>query len=271
MKSVFFDPPQPRLFGHRGNSFDYPENTLPAFADALTSGTPYLELDIRTCKDGQVVVIHDETLLRTCGVNRPVTDLSLTDLQNCDAGATFTPDDGQTYPHRGRGIKVPTLEEVFHAFPEALFNIEIKQQMPAMETALLELIQRTGKTARVLLAAENDTVMNRLRPLCKTLEIPTSFSYGELVTFFAWLQSGGREDYHPPAQALQIPETYEGKSLVTPQTVAAAHALGLEMHVWTVNETSDMERLLSMGVDGLMSDRPALLRQTAARMLSRLT
>lgn len=264
MKSKYFDPPRPRLFGHRGNSGDFPENTLPAFRDALACGMPYLELDVRATKDGEVVVIHDESLLRTCGVDRPIASLSLADLQSYDAGATFTPDQGRSYPHRGRGIRVPLLKDVLQTFPKALFNIEIKQETPAMETAVLDVIRRADMTERVLLAAENDTVMARLRPLCQTAGIPTSFSYGELVTFFTWLQAGGKAPYRPPAQALQIPETYEGQTLVTPQSLAAAHALGIEIHVWTVNNAQDMERLVRMGVDGVMSDRPAVLQHVAA-------
>lgn len=265
MNSEFFDPARPRLFGHRGDSADFPENTLEAFAAAIAAGIRYLELDVRATADGQVVVIHDESLLRTCGVNQAVSNLNLAQLQAYDAGATFTADGGKTYPHRGRGIRVPTLAEVFETFPEALFNIEIKQETPAMEEAVLKIIRRTGRSGQVLLAAENDAVMTRLRPLCTRHHIPTSFSYGELVGFFEWMQSGCQGTYQPPAPALQIPETYEGQTLVTPQSLAAAHALGLEIHVWTVNRTPDMERLLRMGVDGLMSDRPGLLRKIAAR------
>ncbi|MDD4456516.1 MAG: glycerophosphodiester phosphodiesterase family protein, partial [Syntrophotalea acetylenica] len=83
-----------------------------------------------------------------------------------------------------------------------------------------------------------------------------------------WLQGGCKTDYAPPAAALQIPETYQGLRLVTPQTVAAAHALGIEVHVWTVNEAADMLRLLGLGVDGLMSDRPWLLRKTCMNNLT---
>jgi len=268
MTSRYFESARPRLFGHRGNSADFPENTLPAFADAIAAGLPYLELDIRATLDGHVVVLHDASLLRTCGVDREITAMPLDEVQRLDAGATFTPDEGRSYPHRGTGIRIPTLAETLQAFPDAFFNIEIKQEAPAMEEMTLEVIRNAGMEERVLLAAESDAIMKRLRPLCGTRNIPTSLSYGELVTFFGWLQTGGRESYRPPAQALQIPECYEGQTLVTAQSVAAAHALGMEVHVWTVNDPADMERLLTMGVDGLMSDRPRLLRDTCGTKLS---
>lgn len=266
MTSRYFQSPRPRLFGHRGSSADFPENTLPAFAHTVAAGLPYLELDVRATSDGVVVVLHDESLLRTCGVEATVTSLSFAELQQFDAGATFTNDQGRSFPHRGFGIKVPTLSEVLLRFPDTLFNIEIKQEFPAIEKATLDVIHQTGMLDRVLLASENDAVMSRLRPLCEAQHVPTSFSYGELVNFFAWLQGGCASPYQPPAAALQIPESYEGQTLVTPQTVAAAHALNLEIHVWTINESADMERLLRMGVDGVMSDYPVVLMDTAGRI-----
>jgi len=266
MRSKYFEGPRPRLFGHRGSSAEFPENTLPAFAHAVAAGLPYLELDVRATKDGEVVVLHDESLLRTCGVDVNVADLTLFELQQYDAGATFTPDQGGNFPHRGLGIKVPTLAEVLLRFPGALFNIEIKQESPAMEKTTLEVIRKAGMVDRVLLASENDAIMARLRPLCEMQHIPTSYSYAELVSFFAWLQGGCLTSYHPPAAALQIPESYEGQTLITPQTIAAAHALNLEIHVWTINESADMERLLRTGVDGVMSDRPGILMATAGRI-----
>lgn len=266
MKTNYFAPPKPRLFGHRGHAAEFPENTLPAFAAALAAGTPYLELDVRMAKDGTVMVVHDASLLRTCGVDRAVSDLDLNEIRALDAGATFTTADGATRPHRGRGILVPTLAEVLTSFPEAFFNIEIKQASPAMEEATLEVVRQAGRCEQVLLAAEQDAVMSRLRPLCTALNIPTSYSFDELVAFFNWLQAGCRDPYRPPAEAMQIPETYEGQILVTPHTITAAHAVGVEIHVWTVNDADDMKRLLRLGVDGLMSDRPDLLHHTAAHL-----
>ncbi|MDY0262938.1 glycerophosphodiester phosphodiesterase [Syntrophotalea acetylenica] len=268
MNTRYFDAPLPRLFGHRGSCAEFPENTLPAFADAVAAGMPYLELDIHATADAQAVVLHDASLLRTCGVDRNVAELTLAEVQSCDAGATFSPDGGRSFPHRDRGIRISTLEEILRTFPDALFNIELKQDSDTLVKATLEIIRRTGMEDRVLLAAEKDAVMCRLRPSCTARGIPTSFCYGELVAFFDWLQGGCKTDYAPPAAALQIPETYQGLRLVTPQTVAAAHALGVEVHVWTVNEAADMLRLLGLGVDGLMSDRPWLLRKTCVNNLT---
>jgi glycerophosphoryl diester phosphodiesterase len=257
MTTHYFDPPLPRLFGHRGSSAHFPENTLPAFDAALVAGVPYLELDVRGTADGQVVVHHDATALRLCGVDRPIAELTFAELKRLDAGSYFSADGGRTFPFCCRGVTIPTLAELFEAFPEAFFNIEIKQSDPPIEERTVDLIRRAEKEAQVLLAAEQDAIMPRLRQVCG--EIPTSLSYGETAAFFDWLKGGCDGPYHPPGRALQIPEAYEGQRLVFPQMLEAAHAVGLEVHVWTVNEPADMARLLAMAVDGLMSDYPERL------------
>lgn len=256
MKSRYLEPPRPRLFGHRGASAHFPENTLPALRAACEAGVPYLELDVWATRDGVVVAHHDETLQRLCGDPRRISDVTLAELKALDAGFGFSPD-GSHRPCFGQGITVPTLAEIFQAFPAAFFNIEVKQEAPAIEAQVLSVIEAAGTADRVLLAAEQDAIMQRLRPLCGP--IPTSLSIGELQAFFGWLLGGCQGDYRPPGAALQIPETWNGRTLVTPESVRAAHALGLEVHVWTVNETQDMERLLAIDVDGLMSDYPERL------------
>jgi len=263
MTNNYLTGPRPRLFGHRGSAATHPENTLPAFAAALEAGVPYLELDVHATADGEVVVLHDDTLLRTCGVDRAVSHLALRELKQYDAGFTFTPDGGGSFPFRERGITVPTLAEVLEAFPQALFNIEIKQEAPGIEGRTLDILAATGRSESVLLAAEQDLIMARLRPLCGA--IPTSFCFQELVAFFTWLGTQDPPDYRPPARVLQIPEVWQGRTLVTEEMLAATRHLGLEVHVWTVNAAADMRRLLTMGVDGLMSDDPALLVRMAAQ------
>lgn len=261
MTSRYFAPRKPRLFGHRGAAGHLPENTLPSFAAALHSGMGYLELDVWATCDGVVIVHHDETALRQCGIDRPICDFTLSEVQNLDAGHGFSIDNGQSHPFRGRGIRIPTLEEVFAAFPGALCNIEIKQQTPAIEELTVAAIRRAGKEKDVLLASEQDDVMQRLREICGG--IPTSASAGEVAAFMAWIGGGCATSFSLPAQALQIPETWGEHTLVTPETVAVSHALGLEIHVWTVNERSAMDRLLLLGVDGLMSDYPEILVDVA--------
>lgn len=257
MTLPFFAPSRPRRFAHRGAPAVAPENTLPAFAAAVAAGIPYLELDVWATRDGILVVHHDESLLRTCGVDRPLPALTLAELLDCDAGATFSLDGGRSFPFRERGVIVPTLAGVFGAFPQAFCNIELKHDLPGAEKRLLETIRRAGAGERVLLAAGKERIMQRLRPLSGA--IPTSLCHGEIAAFFAWCDAGCPDGYQPPGAALQIPLQWQGRRLVTAETVAAAHRAGLEVHVWTVNDRTTCDELLALGVDGLMSDDPRLL------------
>jgi glycerophosphoryl diester phosphodiesterase len=264
MISRYFQPQRPRLYAHRGAAGNRPENTMAAFRAAVEAGARYLELDVWASRDGVVVVHHDETLLRTCNDPRRLCDLDLKELQQLDAGSTFSIDGGRSTPFRNQGIGIPTLTELLREFPEIFVNIEIKQAQPPIEELVVAAARQAGAEERLLLAAEHDEIMQRLRPLAGA--IPTSLSFGELSAFFNWLMSGCPAGYAPPGAALQIPEYYGDMHLVTEQSLAAAHGAGLEMHVWTVNEPESMRRLLEMGVDGVMSDFPELLLAVAGEM-----
>ncbi|HDO30161.1 MAG TPA: glycerophosphodiester phosphodiesterase [Desulfobacteraceae bacterium] len=260
MKTRFFDPPTPRLFGHRGSS-RFPENTLPAFRDAVAAGLIYLELDVWNSKDGVVMVHHDRTMGRICGRLQDITGLTLAELKELDAGATFTPDQGRTFPLRGQGITVPTLAEVLSCLPRVFLTIEIKPDNPEVAELVLKTVQENGAADRVLLASAEDGNLARIRQLMP--EMITNFSFNEVEEFYDRLNLGDWSAYVPPGNALQIPPRYQELDLVTPDAVRAAHRLGVEIHVWTVNDPAEMTRLLKLGVAGLMSDKPRVLADTA--------
>lgn len=264
--SRVFAGPTPRIFGHRGAAGIVPENTLPSLSRAVADGAEILEIDVQLTRDGEPVVIHDDTLDRTTDGHGPVAEHTLADVKRMDAGVHFTLDAGTTYPFRGRGIRVPSLEEALAAFPQVPFNMEVKSHDPRVIDATLAAIAHTGARDRVLLAAAHPDVMRRIRPAAR--DMPTSFSSADVVEFFQWLGAGRPAGYTAPAPALQIPTSYEGMELVTPESIAAAHSLGVEVHVWTVNEEEEIERLLDLGVDGLMSDFPLrVLRAVERRRL----
>ncbi|HVB82611.1 MAG TPA: glycerophosphodiester phosphodiesterase [Candidatus Binataceae bacterium] len=267
LDSDFFDLPTPRVIAHRGASGEYPENTLPAFRAAAQAGAPYFELDVHMTRDGVVVVSHDPELGRTCGLDAAIRDLTLAELKQADAGWSFTTTtaattataaagDDRVFPFRGRGIEVPALAEVFAAFPERRYVIEIKQSEPSLAAPLLEVIERAGMRRRVLVAGEEDAPIDEIRALAPRL--PTGFPYREIVAFMAALAPGA-EPYQPRGDALQIPPEYEGWRLVTPQSLAAAHRSGIEVHVWTVNDAAEMRAMLELGVDAIITDYPARL------------
>ncbi len=255
LDSDFFVLPLPRVIAHRGASGDYPENSLAAFRAAADAGACYFELDVHLTRDGEVVVSHDSDLSRTCGLAASIADLLLADLKLADAGWGFGPS-GEGFPFRGRGLKIPTLAEVFDAFPDQRYVIEVKQAAPGLVAPILDVIERAGMRRRVMAASESQAPLDEVRRLAPG--IPTGFSYTEIAGFMASLAPGA-ELYQPRGDALQIPPEYESWQLVTPESVAAAHRAGVEVHVWTVNEVAEMRALLALGVDGILTDYPARL------------
>lgn len=238
-----------------------PENTLPSFRRAMEEGAAYLELDVHETRDGEVVVIHDPTVERTTDGAGAVREMGLDEVQRLDAGFRFTADRGATHPFRGRGIRVPTLREFFADLPGARTTLEIKElSAPGIER-LFDLVEEAGKTQQVLVASEDDAMMEAARAVIRGrgLQVATGFSSGESRAFMNALWAG-QPPREVPGQALQIPRRYQGAALVTPESVAAAHGLGVEVHVWTVNEADEMRELLALGVDGIITDYPARLR-----------
>jgi glycerophosphoryl diester phosphodiesterase len=263
----FFSGPKPRIIGHRGAAGEAPENTLPSFQRALADGAGFVELDVHASADGEVIIIHDETVDRTTDGRGPVNGLSLRELKRLNAGYRFTQDGGATYPYRGQRIEIPTLGQLFSFIPEVKAIVEIKQSDPPMVKKVIEAVRRAGKERDVLLATEKDPIMREIRAEIDGTDpaVATGFCYGEVAGFMAWLLGGAAAAFHPLGQAMQLPCEFEGRVLVSEQTINAAHALGIEMFIWTVNDPAEMARLLALGVDGIITDYPARLRSLLGR------
>lgn len=258
---TFLSPHRPRIFGHRGASGLAPENTLPSFAVAAALGVHYLELDVHGTSDGEIVVLHDEDIDRTTDGSGPVRDFNYSRLRAFDAGYRFEPSPGY-FPYRGQGVCIPTLDEVLRGFANLRFNIEIKQQEPAIVDDVVSALRRCRVVERTLLAAAEDDIMRGIRRSVGG-EVATGSSIGDVSEFFQHLDAGSVRSYSPPGVALQIPTRAGARELVTAESVAAAHDIGIEVHVWTVNDLPEMERLLDLGVDGIMSDFPGLALKAA--------
>ncbi|MCK6555225.1 glycerophosphodiester phosphodiesterase [Candidatus Binatia bacterium] len=257
MRPPFLVDRKPRVFGHRGAAGLAPENTLPSFALGLTLGADILELDVHASRDGIIVVIHDPTLERTTNGSGEVRDHTFHELRQLDAGYHFTRD-GRDFPFRGQGVRLCTLEEVLREFPLAPCNIELKQGEPSIVADVVQLITRLDAHRRVLLAAEHDEIMREIRA-CSG-EIATSFSAAEVADFVRRCASGDLAGFRPAGCALQIPPRFGDFDLVTTASVEAAHAAGLDVHVWTINHRDEMDALLALGVDGIISDLPGVAR-----------
>jgi glycerophosphoryl diester phosphodiesterase len=262
----FFSAPKPRVIGHRGAAGVAPENTLVSIQRAFDDGAELVEIDLQGTKDGEVVVIHDDTLERTTNGEGKVNEHSLQELKALDAGCRFTPDGGASYPYRNRKIEIPTIDELFSILPRAKAIIEIKQSAPSIVKQVIESVRRSGREEQVLLATEKDEIMSEIRRELgeNSLRIATGFSYGEVAAFIHWVATGKPGPLVTYGQALQIPCEYNGMTLVGAETVQAAHDLGIEMFVWTVNDPDEMKRLLGLGVDGIITDYPSRLDDVVA-------
>lgn len=257
--TVFSSNKNPAFFAtaHRGGEGQWPSNTLYAFERALALGMDVLETDIHASADGALVIRHDPTVDSTTdGIGR-IYDLTLTQIKALDAGATWTADGGQTFPFRGLGITVPTLLEVFQAFPQARLSIDIKPKDPAVVDALCQTLRAYDKLKQVVVGSFHDSQLRRFRLLCP--EVDTAAGVSETRSFFLLSRAGLSRLYRSPAKAFMIPE-YAGRlHVVTPGFVREAHARGLQVHVWTVSEAGDMRRLIDWGVDGIITDYPERL------------
>jgi glycerophosphoryl diester phosphodiesterase len=253
------------VFAHRGGGVLIPENTLEAFVYSARMGVDALELDVHSTADGTLVVHHDQSVDRTTDGRGRVNELTIEAIKKLDAGYVFSIDGGRTFPFRGRGVTVPTLEEIFAALPEMTFNIEPKQHAPSIIAPLCALLRERKMTDKTIVGSFNQTTLDDFRRQCP--EVATSASPSEVSRFLALQKTGLADAYSPPMQALQVPRNLGGLQIVTKEFVEAAHRRHLQVHVWTINETDDMQRLIEMGVDGIMTDYPDRLLTLLGRQV----
>jgi glycerophosphoryl diester phosphodiesterase len=258
-------------YAHQGGAWESPSSTLHAIAHALEVGATGVELDVHATADGELVVCHDATVDRTTAGQGTIASFTLAQLQEMDfsywwiPGADVTPGrPAADYPFRGRAPADPsfgiaTLREVLEQFPGVVLNLDIKQTAPVVapyEESLARLLAEFGRTDDVIVASFLDPATDSFRRFAP--DVPTSA--GTLVTAEAWQAVQAGDDLPAsPAVAFQVPERQGDLVIVDERFVAAAHRAGKAVHVWTVNDAESMERLLGLGVDGIISDVPTTL------------
>ncbi len=245
----YFDGHTPRVLAHRGFADEHAENTIGAFRAALDVGADILETDVHLSKDGQVIVAHDADLSRVAGLPGLVSDYTASELAGIDVGF-------------GEGF--PTLVEALEAFPGAKFNIDLKA--PEVIDPFVDVVSQMNAHDRLLVASFDEA--SRSRAVSKLPGVVSSATSGHIIEgrLRSWLGLSGATWTMPPEiRALQVPPAHWGMALVTPSLVRMAHQKGLEVHVWTINDARDMERLLEMGVDGIVTDRADIAVEIVAK------
>ncbi len=255
----YLDQPAPIAIAHRGGAGEAPQNTLAAFGAAVALGYRYLETDVHVTRDGVVVAFHDPRLDTITDRTGAIAALSIAEVESADAGYAFSPDGGRSFPFRGRGVRIPRLEELLLRWPRA--NVNIDPKADACVEPLVAVIDRLGAWDRVGFGAFSDRRLRRVRALSRgracTSMGPRAVTLARIAALCGRMPRQG-------ADCIQVPLRRGPIRIVTARFVRAAHRAGLPVHVWTVNDELAMHDLLDLGVDGIMTDRPRLLRDVLA-------
>lgn len=239
-----------RVIGHRGAAGVAPENTLPSFDHAVAVGTHAVELDLQCTADGHLVVLHDPTVDRTTDGCGRVEEMSLEDIRRLDAGYRFTPDRGSSFPYRGRGVQIPTLDEVVERLGDLPLVMEIKSERAA--EAFPGWVSKHQIGGRTLVGSFSRNALESVA----SCTFERCASRAELRAYVLLGKIGLGRFSVPESDALMVPERYRGFRIVTPRFVRRARAVGMGVFVWTVNSPDAMRRLWNWGVDGVISDDP---------------
>jgi glycerophosphoryl diester phosphodiesterase len=253
----------PLVIAHQGGDGLWPGDTLFAYQNAVKLGVDVLEMDIHITKDGVLVLMHDEAVDRTTNGIGEIESMTLAELKQLDAGYDWSPDEGKTFPFRGKGVTVTALEELFQTFPDKHMTIEIKKSNASMIKPFCDLIRQYNMQDKILVASFYDDKIKEFRTECP--EVATSSAKTETTIFVLLSKAFLTGFYSPKFLSLQVPEESGGITVMTKSFVNASHARGLAVEVWTINDTDTMQKLINWGVDGLITDRPDLMLKLLGR------
>jgi glycerophosphoryl diester phosphodiesterase len=258
-------------YAHQGGAREAPSSTLMAMQQAVAGGADALELDVHATADRQLVVCHDPTVDRTTDGNGAIADLTLADLEDLDNAYWWVPGEvvapgreDAEYVYRGRAmfetsLRIATLREVLEQFGAVFLNLDIKQTGPEVvpyEALLAAMLREFDRGDDVIVASFNDAASAAFAEAAP--EIHTSYPSGATASFWQAVHDG---EVPLPSRhvALQVPATFEDIVVVDERFVDVAHSQGVAVHVWTIDDPEEMERLVDIGVDGIMTDRPTVL------------
>jgi glycerophosphoryl diester phosphodiesterase len=259
----FFEGSSTLVIAHQGGRGLRPENTMMAFEHAAALGVDVLEMDLRGSKDGRIVVLHDASVERTTDGRGLVHDLSLGEIEKLDAGYHFT-DEAGTFPYRGKGVSIPTLDDVLARLPGRRLNLEMKDFEPTLARSLCDALRRFGAAERTLVASFDHEPMVAFRKACA--EVATSATFREAFLFYQLQRVRLSSLFGSPAVAFELPEYFGRLRVVAPPFLELARSHNVRVQVWTVNEENDLGRFLDMGVDGILTDYPDRLLRLLGRI-----
>jgi len=236
------------VIGHRGASAYAPENTLASFHRAAELGADAFEFDIRASKDGEPMVFHDPILDRTTDQTGPVAQRTVAELKLVDAGYRFSSDGGNTFPWRGLGARIPTLQEVLTIFPSMPMLIEIKER--EVQHAAARVLLETGAVSRTVVAGNDWKAL-------RAFEQPP-FTLGASRRDIARLYFGIGAP-HPACRCYAVPDRYYFLTVPTRRFVRRARQRNSSVHVWTVDDPGAARQLWSTGVNGIVTNKPDVI------------
>lgn len=248
---------EPMLFGvHRGGSQWRPEHTVDTYKEVAQHWpNALLEMDVRLTTDGTVVLHHDAKVDRTTEGTGRVEDLTLAEVQTLDAGYDFTSDNGQTFPYRGKGLRIATLDEVLTALPTARWLIELKTGGPLV-TAVAEVIKAHNAQQRVIIASFIPAVVEEAKLLLP--DALTCFTMTSGSKMFGALRAGGEtwENYQPEDDILSLSKGMIGQFSITPEEFKKIQAKGIKIQLHTLNTEQELRDAIAQGIDSVLTDRP---------------
>lgn len=245
------------VIAHQGGDGIAPGNTMFAFQNAVDMGVDVLEMDLHITKDNVLVLIHDETIDRTTDGTGEVESMTLDEIKQFDAGYDWSNDNDATFPSRGKGITIPTLEEVFTTFPQMKMTIEIKKSNTSMIQPFCEMIRKYDMQDKIVVASFYDEKIKEFRETCP--EVATSSAKNETTVFVLLSKVFLTGFYSPQFYSLQVPEESSGITVMTESFIHAAHERNLAVEPWTINDKETMQKFIEWGVDGIMTDRPDIM------------
>ncbi len=267
---IFPELRRPLLIAHQGGELLAPTNTMAAFAVADAIGVDFLDIDVHMTRDGYLVGIHDSTVDRTTDGHGRVDAFTLAELQKLDAGYRFRDWQGK-YSYRGKGVRIPALEEVFSTYGEKYYlHFEIKDVYPRggpsrIEEKLWELIRRYRMERRVIVASFQQAIVDRFYQLSGG-QVVMGAGRAEVTQFVLTHTLRLTGLHRRRSHVLEIPVRSSGFNLKDRRLIDSIHRLGMEVYYWTIDDVPTMKELITLGADGLFTNRPDVLKEVIREM-----